>query len=106
MNIKVGDKVLVNVDDWFFAPDGEQYRAVWGTVKGIYSDVDTLGIKTDARSTNWYLEVGDMVVAGCRIHYVIKCDTCSSKPPTRDLEYNGQLYSKEESNPRVWVQND
>lgn len=33
--IKVGDKVLVTVDNWFHAPDGKSYRSVFGTVNAI-----------------------------------------------------------------------
>ena len=65
MNIKIGDKVLITTDNWFFGKDGIQYRAVYGTVKSIANDVDILGIKTNAKSTNWYVEIGDMVIAGC-----------------------------------------
>ncbi len=73
-NFAVGDKVLVTTDQWFLAPDGSTYRSAYGTVKGIHTDVDTLGIKTNVRSTNWYLEIGDMIIAGCQIHYAIKTE--------------------------------
>ena len=36
--INIGDKVLVTTDGWFFAPDGETYRAVFGTVNGGIND--------------------------------------------------------------------
>lgn len=71
---KVGDKILFNCDHWFFCPDGKQYRAVWGTLKGIYSSEDTLGVRTNAKSTNWYVQVGDVLIAGCQIHYAVKTD--------------------------------
>lgn len=70
----VGEKVLVTVDQWFYAPNGKSYRAVFGTVKGVRSDAETLGIKTNARATNWYLEVGNTMIAGCQIHYAVKTD--------------------------------
>lgn len=75
-NFKVGDKVLVSTDNWFMAPDGDQYRAAYGTVKGIRGDQETLGIRTNARSTNWYAEVGCLLIAGCQIHYAAKTDNC------------------------------
>jgi hypothetical protein len=77
MNFEIGKKYLVNVDGWFHAPDGKQYRAVFGTLKGIYSDTETLGVRTNARSANWYVQIGDTTVAGCRIHYVVQCDVCN-----------------------------
>ena len=89
--INIGDKVLVTTDGWFFAPDGEQYRAVFGTVIAIHSDQDALGIKTNARSTNWYAEIGNMMIAGCQIHYCIKTDAVSFDPPVREIEHEGNL---------------
>ncbi|MBP9871578.1 MAG: hypothetical protein KBC53_08815 [Nitrosomonas sp.] len=76
MNINIGDKVLVTTDNWFFAPDGLQYRSVFGTFKAIRTDQDTLGIKTNIRGANWYAEIGNMTIAGCQIHYAIKTDNC------------------------------
>ncbi len=70
--LKVGEKALVTTQNWFLAPDGAEYRAVFGTIKGIHSDQETLGIKTNAHSANWYLEIGNMVIAGCQIMYAIK----------------------------------
>jgi hypothetical protein len=72
MDIKKGDKCLVTTNEWFFAPDGKQYRAVFGTVIGIHETVSVLGVKANARSANWFMEVGCMVIAGCQIHYLIK----------------------------------
>ena len=79
MNITIGDKALITTEGWFFAPDGKSYRAVFGTVKGVSTSQDTLGVKTNAKSTNWYVEIGNMLVAGCQIHYAIKTDKCSNE---------------------------
>lgn len=78
MNIDAGDKVLITTDGWFYAPDGNSYRAVYGTVKGIFTAEDTLGVKPNGKSTNWYVEIGNMTVAGCQIHYAVKSDCCSN----------------------------
>lgn len=36
-----------------------------------------LGLKTNRNSTNWYAKVGTehnhVIVAGCQIHYAVKC---------------------------------
>ena len=75
--INVGTNVLVTTQNWFIAPDGKQYKAVFGTVNGIHSDEDTLGIKTNRASTNWYVVVGSMTIAGCQIYYSIETDNCN-----------------------------
>lgn len=77
MNIQIGEKALITCDNWFYAPDGRQYRAVHGTVKAVVSSEEALGVKTNARSTNWYIEIGNMTVAGCQIHYAISAQTCN-----------------------------
>lgn len=67
-------KYLITTDAWFYAPDGKQYRAVWGNVS-IVSDY-ILGIKTNVRSSNWFAKVGTednhVIIAGCQIHYACK----------------------------------
>lgn len=69
-------KYIIKTDAWFYGPDGKQYNAVWGDVE-IMSD-SILGIKTNARSSNWYAKVGTeenhVVIAGCQIHYATKCN--------------------------------
>lgn len=76
-------KYLVTTDSWFYAPDGKQYRGVWGEIE-IVSD-SILGIKTNVRSSNWFAKVGTeenhVIVAGCQIHYACKSD----KKPHVDL---------------------
>lgn len=91
MDLIEGTKMLVTTDHWFFAPDGNNYRAVFGTVKGIRKDDETLGIKTNKGSTNWYLEIGNMFIAGCQIHYAVKADSYDPRPYKRTLEHNGRL---------------
>lgn len=69
-------KYLVTTDNWFFAPDGQSYKAVWGDVE-ILSD-SILGVKTNSRSANWYAKVGTdenhVIIAGCQIHYAVACE--------------------------------
>ena len=73
MKMQVGERVLITTNNWFYGPDGKEYRAVFGTVKSINSDDETLGIKTNRNATNWYVEIGDMIIAGCQIFYVVRC---------------------------------
>jgi hypothetical protein len=73
--IEVGKKALITADSWFFAPDGKSYRAVFGTVHGVKTAEETLGIKPNGKSTNWYVEIGNMMLAGCQIHYAIRTES-------------------------------
>lgn len=77
LNIAVGEKALITVDNWFYGPDGRQYRAVFGTVKAVRTAEDSLGVRPNGKSTNWYLEIGNMTIAGCQIHYAMRTDICS-----------------------------
>lgn len=81
-------KYLITTDNWFFAPDGKQYRAVWGDVKIVTDKI--LGIKTNARSSNWFAKVGTednhVIIAGCQIHYAVRC---KAKP--QDGQINEQF---------------
>ena len=74
-NIRVGDKIFVNLDNWIYTPDGKNCKAVFGTFKGVKKFEDVTGIKP-TRSTNWFLEIGNMIIAGCQIHYIFKTDYC------------------------------
>lgn len=77
MNLEIGKKALITTNNWFHAPDGKQYKAVFGTIKSVLSDEETLGIKTNRGSTNWYVEIGDMTIAGCQIFYAVQTDKCN-----------------------------
>src|SRR3546814_15952739 len=74
--VSVGDQALITTDNWFYAPDGKSYRAAFGTVKAIRSSEIALGVKTNSKSTNWYVEVGNMLIAGCQIHYAVRTADC------------------------------
>ena len=75
--LAVGKKALINTDNWFTAPDGQQYKAVFGTVNRVLDSTEALGVRTNARSTNWYVEIGNMTIAGCQIHYAVQTDSCN-----------------------------
>jgi hypothetical protein len=80
-------KYLITADNWFYTPDGRQYKAVWGEVE-ILSD-EFLGIKTNIRSSNWFAKIGTeknhVIIAGCQIHYACKCE---KKPKANYLDIN------------------
>jgi len=100
--MEINEKYLITTDAWFFAPDGEQYRAVWGTVKGIYLTEDVLGIKTNEKSTNWYVLIGNTVLAGCQIHYAIKTNKCNFLPVNREFKHEDILVVKRENKTRIF----
>ena len=72
---KQGEVMLVTLDNWFWAKDGQQYRAVWGRCR-IVEAKDIFGFKP-SHGTNWYLVAGagdnTMVIAGCQIHFAQLC---------------------------------
>jgi hypothetical protein len=82
-------KYIVTTDNWFYAPDGNSYKAVWGEVE-IVEDT-FLGIKTNRNSSNWFAKVGNennhVVIAGCQIHYATKCEEMPAKSFTHELTH-------------------
>ena len=102
MKPNLNEKYLITTDNWFTAPDGDQYKAVFGTVIAILKDADTLGIKTNKGSTNWYVQIGRMLVAGCQIHYCIKTDSINLGPVSREVEYQGDVHVTRGLNTRIY----
>jgi len=79
-------KYLITTDNWFYAPDGQQYKSVWGEIHVM--DDSILGVKTNARSSNWFVKIGTeenhVIIAGCQIHYSVKCNVCPNTFSVRD----------------------
>lgn len=99
-------KYLITTDQWFLAPNGVSYRAVWGDVQ-IVSD-EILGIKTNSRATNWYAKVGSdenhVIVAGCQIHYAVKCNEEPNTAPALDYNADATNGIKEYTRPTsIWI---
>jgi len=96
--IEEGKNYLVTTDGWFIAPDGEQYRSVWGKCT-IKTTEETLGMTPIRPSTNWFLCVGKTIIAGCHIHYLIQCDKKPDSEFYIDFESKnkvGRIYISEE----------
>jgi hypothetical protein len=73
---RLGDTpILVQLDDHFYAKDGNAYRCLWGRVR-LHKAKDVVGFDPK-NSANWFLEVGSspdtVMVMGCRIHYAQLC---------------------------------
>lgn len=68
-----GANVLITTNEWFFAPDGQSYKAAWGKAE-IFKSEDLLGVKPH-NYANWFALVdGVFLIAGCQIHYVVRCE--------------------------------
>lgn len=102
MKPEVGSTYVITTDNWFVAPDGNQYKAVFGTVHGIYNDEETLRIKTNRGSANWYVSIGNMTIAGCQIHYMIRSSCYNTNHAVRDIEYEGKIVRGYENAPRIF----
>lgn len=93
----VGKTVLLTVDNWFYAPNGKQYRAIFGTLRGVHTAEATLGVRPNGKSANWYIEIGDMVVAGCQVNYALRCDAVNFAPVgdyASDAEHGAKTFER------------
>lgn len=88
----MGKTVLITTDNWFTAPNGESYNSVFGTLVGIFNDKETLGIPTNAKSSNWYVQVGNMLIAGCQIHYAIQTNCVTNTAPILEIKHEGKIH--------------
>lgn len=92
MNNWIGEKVLVTTDTWFYAPDGDNYLAVFGTLNGVYDSEKMLGVRTNRNSTNWYVSIGNMLIAGCQIHYAFRTDKVDFLPVKCEVDHEGKRH--------------
>lgn len=81
MHEYIGKNVLITTQAWFYAPDGQNYRAVWGKLNSINEAGKTLGFIPNRAHANWFVEVGKMTIMGCQVMYIIQFD---NKPNTAD----------------------
>jgi len=98
-------KYLITTDAWFYAPDGKSYKSVWGDVS-IVADT-MLGIKTNARSSNWYAKVGTdsnhVIVAGCQIHYAVRCEEKPVTEPVADYFSHEDKFAVSERPTSIYI---
>lgn len=82
-------KHLITTSEWFIAPDGKYYKAVFGDCE-VVDAPGTLGIETNRNSSNWYVKVkgqeDEMIVAGCQIHYVVKTEKVNPDRKVIDIK--------------------
>jgi hypothetical protein len=98
-------KYLITTDSWFYAPDGHQYRSVWGSVQIVGDTI--LGIKTNTKSSNWFAQVGSddkhVIVAGCQIHYAVKCNEKPNTDEVEQHEYDTKADNKVLTRTRIYI---
>jgi aspartate ammonia-lyase len=98
-------KYIVTTDNWFYAPDGNSYKAVWGEIS-IFEDT-FLGIKTNRNSSNWYAKIGTeenhVIVAGCQIHYATRCENRPSQTFQHELTHELEVKSVVADTPRIYI---
>lgn len=98
MKLTINKRALVTTDNWFIAPDGKEYKAAFGTILEISNSEQVLGIKTNSRSTNWYVKIGNLYIAGCQIQYVIETEQCNLGDMvegwTADTEHGCVVYQR------------
>lgn len=70
----INKKVLITTQGWFIAPDGIEYRACWGTLKSVNEAGKTLGFIPNRSHANWFIQIGNMIIMGCQVMYVIECN--------------------------------
>lgn len=90
--LELNKKALLTCTDWFLAPDGHSYKGVFGTVKSVKSDDALLGVQTNRHSTNWYVEIGNMTISGCRIDYAIRTDEADMTNCTVEDTFEGKRH--------------
>lgn len=79
----IGKKVLITTHEWFLGTDGRSYKAVWGDLVSITEAKDSVGFAIHRSQANWFIEIGDMVIAGCQVLYLMHCP---DRPETGDIE--------------------
>jgi len=95
MGILKYSKVLVTTNEWFYAPDGRSYRAAFGKITDIVEMKDALGF-TPTTGASWYLEMGDLIIMGGSINYIIKtenCNPCDGETWCADPQYGLKVYN-------------
>jgi hypothetical protein len=78
MNDFINKKVLITTQNWFYGKDGRQYRAVHGTLKAVHEAGKTLGFIPNRSHANWFIEIGEMIIMGCQVMYIVECESINT----------------------------
>lgn len=82
----VGHNVLCTCQSWFVGPDGKQYKAIWGNLKAVHEAGKTMGFIPNRSHANWFYEIGNSVIMGCQVLYMIKCEAKPNVEPVKDWQ--------------------
>jgi hypothetical protein len=85
----INKKVLVTTQSWFYGKDGKQYKAVYGTLKAVHEAGKTLGFIPNRSHANWFIEIGEMIIMGCQVMYIVECEKINTSSVT-DWTTEGQ----------------
>ena len=66
MEFKIGEKHLISINKWFIAPNGSEYRAIYGTINDISGSKGDLSVV-----------VGSLAIPKSKILCAIKTDGCN-----------------------------
>lgn len=99
----VGQNILITCDQFFLAEDGYSYRGIWGTLKAIRKVDELIGFAPNRPNVNWVYEVGNMIINGCQVKWIILCPnkpftersfswTSSAEYGLREYETKTQIY--------------
>jgi len=98
----IGKKVLVTTQGWFYGKDGRSYRAAHGTLKAVHEAGKSLGFIPNRAHANWFIEIGEMIIMGCQVMYVLECETVHDGPvPEWSTENQGEKGISEYQRPCV-----
>jgi hypothetical protein len=97
----INQNVLCTCQSWFIAPDGVQYRAIWGKLKAIHEAGKTLGFIPNRSHANWYYEIGEAMIMGCQVLYLIKCEEEPATGPVKDYSADASSGIKEYERPSL-----
>ena len=77
---------LITTKDWFFAPDGQQYKAVFGEI----STEEAL------------FKVGNTVVHESQVVTIIEINHVDFSSEVRDVEFEGKIIPNETEGTRIY----
>jgi len=70
----IGKKVLATTNEWFIAPDGKQYKAVFGTLRSINDAKEAFGFVPSRGHASWFIQIGNVHIAGCQLLYCVEAN--------------------------------
>lgn len=97
-----GKNVLITTQGWFMAPNGLQYKAIWGRLNSVMKDEHAFGFCVNRANTNWFVSIGKFFIAGCQVLYCCECD----RPNTdRVLDYSnsGEKFYEYERPTQIYI---